>query len=114
MDKKLPLEKTQLSKRNFTSTVDTSFSFFVEPPVEEQPTVESFFELYEDLYFQIPTEGDTNSHRYLVEQSSQFLDVEKDLTQIQPLLDEIAQLRQQVLDLQRENIDLSTQLAQNA
>ena len=65
------------------------------------------FELYENLFYQIPKEGDTNSHRYMLERSAEYLGVIVNQDDIQALLDEITSLRQQVLDLQTAMSELN-------
>lgn len=52
-----------------------------------------------------------NSHAYIIKRSSELVDFDKDTEDIQPLLDEIAQLRNQNLEQANEIIDLQTQIA---
>jgi predicted metal-dependent hydrolase len=52
------------------------------------------------LFYQIPKEGDTNSHRYILEKEADYLGVIINQDDIQALLDEITNLRQQLLDTQ--------------
>jgi hypothetical protein len=86
----------------YSKAIDTSFTELVPPTIEvteEDVTVERFFEIYEQLFFNIPTEGEINSHKYLVERSTQYLggsifDAEK-----AALVEEINALRQQLLEL---------------
>ena len=56
------------------------------------------FRLYDKLYHNIPLEGEVNSHQYILNRSSELVNLEKTSEDIQPFLDEIAQLRQQLLD----------------
>jgi len=104
----ITVKKTVFKKDDFVKAVDTTFSTYVEPVVEvDNDTVEELFRLYNKLYFEIPVEGDTNSHRFLVNKSSELAKFVDDLQDIQPLLDEIAQLRRQLLDYQQQIIDLN-------
>ncbi len=86
----------------YNKAVNTSFSELITP---QQPvtasivTVDDFFQYYEQLFFEIPVSGSTNSHQYLVNRSQEYLggsvvDAEK-----QALIEEINSLRQQLLDL---------------
>ena len=78
-----------------------------------EPTVEDFFILYEELFYEIPIEGEVNSHRYLVEKSSEIVNFEKDSEEIQPLLDEISILREQNLQLNQQLLDERINAAEN-
>lgn len=92
------VKRTVLDKDEFEKVVDTSFkSFVTASPESEIDTVEELFRLYNKLYYEIPAEGETNSHRFLIKESSKIVEFERDLTDIQPLLDEITYLREQLL-----------------
>ena len=99
----IPIEKTVFDKNTFIKVVDTQFrQLLTSQAGEEVPTftIDDFFELYEQLFYQIPKEGDTNSHRYILEKEAEYLGVNINQDDIQALLDEITNLRQQVLDSQ--------------
>jgi hypothetical protein len=109
MANSIKISKTVFNKDQFKKVVDTNFKSFAQPiAVDEDLTVEQFFAEYENLFYEIPSTGDSQSHQYLVEKSSEVVDFEKDTEDIQPLLDEITQLRQQILDYQQQIIELST------
>jgi len=74
-------------------------------------SVEEFFVEYDRLFYDIPPEGEVDSHRFLITRSSELVDFEKDTEDIQPLLDEIAQLRNQNLEQAGQIIELQTQIA---
>ena len=103
-------KKTVYSKNEFDKAVDRSFTTFVDD-VEEQDTdtVEEFFRLYDKLFYEIPIEGDNNSHEYIIKRSSTLVNIEKDLTEIRPLLDEITQLREQLLLTNQQLIEVQTE-----
>ena len=98
----IPIEKQVFNKNSFGKVIDTQFRQLLNNVSEETPvfTIEDFFQLYEDLFYQIPKEGDTNSHRYMLEKSADYLGVIVSQDDIQALLEEITTLRQQVLDTQ--------------
>jgi len=101
--------KTVYNKKDFDKVIDRSFKTYAQPVEEvDEPTVEELFTLYDKLYFEIPVEGETNSHRYLVNKSSELVEFEKNTDDIQPLLDEIAILREQILDYQQQLIEANT------
>lgn len=108
MAQRINLNKNVFNKEDFLKTVDTSFTQLVPPPLEEIPvfTVDEFFTEYEKLFFEIPKEGEINSHQYLAQRSGEYVNFELVNEEIQALLDEIAQLRQDNLDLQQQVFDL--------
>ena len=97
----IPVQKTVFNKDAFSRVVDTNFTQLITPVEEELSfSVDDFFELYDQLFYQIPTEGDTNSHRFILQREADYLGVSISQEDIQALLDEITSLRQQVLDAQ--------------
>lgn len=109
--KKIELNKQVFPKTQFEEVIDTQFSELVSQPDQtffdsSLATVEDFFIIYEDLFFNIPKTGDINSHEYLIKKSSDYTGYEAENTAIQPLLEEIASLRQENLELRQQNIDL--------
>jgi hypothetical protein len=110
----IPIEKRVFDKNTFGRVINTQFSQLLNDVTEETPefTIEDFFELYENLFYQIPKEGDTNSHRYMLEKSADYLGVIVNQDDIQALLEEITNLRQQVLDTQTALADISKTVQQ--
>ena len=107
----IPIEKQVFDKNIFSKVIDTQFHQLLNNQVaEETPTftIDDFFELYEQLFYQIPKEGDTNSHMYIIQKEADYLGIIINQDDIQALLDEITTLRQQVLDTQTALNDLST------
>jgi hypothetical protein len=85
-------------KEKFKNTVDTEFTQLVQTPDEtffdpNLAEVEDFFTVYENLFFNIPQTGETNSHEYLIKQSSEYIGFQQQNETIQELLDEITELR---------------------
>ena len=107
----IEVRKTVYNKETFDKVVDRDFKTFVPPAVEQDTdTVEEFFRLYNKLYYTIPLEGENNSHQYLLHKSSELVDFEKTTEDIQPLLDEIGQLRAQLLSANEQIFELQSQL----
>jgi len=99
----IPVQKTVFNKDQFSRVVNTQFSQLINQGIEEDQlsfTVDDFFQLYEEVFYQIPKEGDTNSHRYILQREADYLGVSISQDDIQALLNEITSLRQQVLDAQ--------------
>ena len=71
------------------------------------PTIPEFFQTYQDLFFQIPKEGETNSHQFLINQSSDYIQGQAINQQILALTQEITNLRQENLELQQQLLSLT-------
>jgi hypothetical protein len=107
----IKIQKTVFSTVEFNKVVDSTFKTFTQPvPEEDLDTPEELFRLYEKLYYTIDVTGETNSHEYLVKKSSELLTFDRVTEDIQPLLDEIAQLRQENLALNQQIISLETNI----
>ena len=109
MAERINLNKNVFNKQDFLNTVNTSFTQLVLPTASAVPTftVDDFFVKYENLFFQIPKEGDINSHQYLVERSGAYIEFNRVNEEIQALLEEISQLRQENLELNQAIADIS-------
>ena len=103
MSKDIQIKKTVFTKGNFEKVIDRQFKTFAQAPeVEVERTVADFFQDYENLYYEI------EPHQYLIKRSLEIVDYDKDTEDIQPLLDEISQLRAQILDYQEQLIQANT------
>jgi hypothetical protein len=109
MGNDIKIQKTVYNATEFNKVVNRSFTTFTQPTVEEDTdTVDELFRLYEKLYFEIDVTGEQNSHEYLIKKSSELVNFEANTEEIQPLLDEIAQLREQLLQANQQILDLET------
>lgn len=109
MASNIDIKSTVVGTTSFNTVIDRKFTTFTQPVPEQDPdTVDELFRLYEKLYFEIDIEGETNSHEYLIKKSSELVNFERSTEEIQPLLDEIAQLREQNLLLNQQILDLET------
>lgn len=109
MANNVQIQKTVYNSTEFSKVVDRSFSTFTQPvPEADTDTVEEFFRLYEKLYYVITPTGETDSHEYLIKKSSELVNFDRVTEDIQPLLDEIAQLRGQLLQANQQILDLET------
>lgn len=104
----IPVQQFVYNKERFSKVVNTQFSELNVPEqVTPEVTVEEFFRLYEELFYNIPKEGDINSHRYILEREAEYLGVQfADDIDIQALLQEITDLRQQLLAAETQNARL--------
>ena len=112
MGKTVKISKTVFNSEAYSDVIDRQFNFFKQPePIVDTDTIEELFRLYEKLYAQISIEGPNQSHQYLVERSSELYAVDNQLDAIQPLLDEVASLREQLLDSNRQILELELKLS---
>jgi|TARA_R110000744_G_scaffold234464_2_gene352267 hypothetical protein len=102
------LTKQVFDKNKFRETIDISFTQLgVQNPLDESffdsslATLEDFWTLYDKFFYDIPKEGDTNSHSYLALTSGEYANFELIQEEIQALLDEIGEIR-------IENVELKT------
>jgi len=101
------LNKTVYNRREYFNVIDTSFTQITPTtPVEDTVTVEQFFQYYNKIFYDIPAEGDINSHAYLVKTSGDYINSSTVNDDIQLLLDEITTLRQQLLLVEQQNLAL--------
>lgn len=111
MANNVEIKRTVYGSAEFGKVVDTTFKTFTQPTAtEDADTPEELFRLYDKLYYVIDVEGETDSHEYLVKRSSELISFDKTTEEIQPLLDEISQLRQQNLSLNQQLLDLQTKI----
>jgi hypothetical protein len=107
------LQKQVYGKVSYPKVVDTEFKQLVQPEdiviVEEPATVADFFIEYDRLFFEIPQKG-AGSHEELVRRSSSYIGVTGQSEEVQALLDEINELRGQLLSAQQELVNLSTNI----
>ena len=107
---RIPVQKTVFDKDAFSKVVNTQFSQLLNQGAQEEPltfTVDDFFDLYDELFYQIPKEGESNSHQYILQREADYLGVSINQDDIQALLDEITSLRQQILEAQQTINDLT-------
>tara|TARA_R110000868_G_scaffold190592_1_gene434439 strand:+ start:5401 stop:5742 length:342 start_codon:yes stop_codon:yes gene_type:complete len=111
MSEKVNISVTSYDKNKFQQTVNTQFTQFgvtaTQSPIQTL-SVNDFFNAYDSLFYQIPKLGETNSHEYLVKKSSAYIGAVSTNDEIQALLDEITQLRQDNLELQKTILTIQT------
>jgi len=107
MSQQIKLTKQVYDKNQYQKVIDTSFTQLVQPTTVSTgstlPTVNQFFDYYNQLFFDIPKFGETNSHEYLIKTSQEYIGISNVVNdEIQALIDEITELRQENLDLQQQ------------
>ena len=104
------LNKKVYSKSQYEKVIDTKFSQLATTitPAEQAalvtPTIsiDQFFQDYQQLFLQIPKEGATNSHEYLIKTSSEYINFTPTDDSIQALIEEINLLQQTNLELNQQ------------
>ena len=106
------LNKTVFDKKKFEETINTDFNQLSTGEEDRffdinLATLEDFWTLYEKFFYDIPKLGLVNSHEYLSQQSAEYAGSDTINQEIQALLDEIALLRQENLELRANEINTS-------
>lgn len=99
----IPVEKNVFSK-DFSKVIDVNFHQLLNNGENDIKVVSisEFFQLYEELFYQIPKEGDAESHRYILNRTAEYLGVKlSNDVDVNALLEEITNLRQELLDSQK-------------
>ena len=110
---KINLSKRVYAKNQYEKVIDTKFSQLATSPSPTPTTaqqtvisVDEFFTNYNQLFFQIPKYGETNSHEYLIKTSSEYIDFSPINNDIQALVDEINLLQTQNLELNQRLVEI--------
>jgi len=104
MEQKVDTKKQVFNKAQYPKTINTQFSQLgvtsIADAIAQTPTTEEFFQLYNELFYDIPALGETNSHQYLVRTSGEYINFDEESDIIQALQEEITALREELLDTQ--------------
>jgi len=104
LTEKIDLIKKVYSKTEYPKIIDTRFqqlgNLSVNQQIAETVTVANFFKYYNDLFYDIPAYGSSNSHEYLVKTSGDYINFDQDNEIIVALRAEITQLRRDLLQAQ--------------
>ena len=101
--------QTTVIGNNYDKVIDTEFKTFGVNVTGslDQVTIEEFFQTYNDLFYQIPKEGDVESHQFILNKTVEYLGVKLASDEsIQALLDEIDGLKRQILENNKTISDL--------
>ena len=105
MSEQVQLNKTVYGKITYPNVINTQFTQLVGANPADGPapiTVEEFFQAYDDLFFEIPIDGEFNSHLELIKRSTEYVGVNQTPDEIDALLTEINQLKLDNLRLQQQ------------
>jgi hypothetical protein len=114
MAENLNLNKEVFNKRAYLKTIDTSFTELgvrtIQEQIDEQPTVQEFFDMYNTLFYNINELGPTNSHEFLIKTSQEYIGFEEENEIIELLQAEIATLRTELLNAQKQLADFASSI----
>ena len=119
MSKNIDLKRTVFDKTKFNETVNTDFTQ-LQSELDPQffdlnlATLGDFWSLYEKFFYEIPKTGDINSYEYLVKTSGEYIDYEPQKEEIEALLEEIAELRTENLEVRQEIADVIANFNENS
>ena len=109
MSKKVDTKKKVFNKAEYEKTINTSFNDLgvssITEDIENTTTTEQFFQLYDELFYEIPLLGSSNSHEYLVRTSGEYINFDQNSELIEALQQEITALRE-------ENLNKDIQIAE--
>ena len=103
MAEAVDIKRKIYGKNSFANVVDTQFKQLVPPdgnPTETatpQANVESFFNDYDTLFYDIPPSGSDNSHETIVKKSSEYIGIN------------IGDMEEEIKNLREENVSLKNQ-----
>lgn len=108
MVNKYSLNITLANPAVYDRVVDNSFQQFLPlpPPIEDTISVDDFFVIYNQIFYDIPTEGNINSHAFLVKNSGEYINAESTNQDIQLLLNEINDLKKELLEANQKLLNL--------
>ena len=91
----LKLETEQYAAKSLRNNVNTNFSEFAKPPIDED--IEQFFQIYREIFYDIPKKGE-QSHTKLLEDSKDYIEdyVDPKDTTITTLLNKVEALQEQI------------------
>lgn len=112
MEKKIDIKKEVFNKPQYIKTIDTKFNELgvinMTEAIESAVTVNDFFKYYNELFYEIPERGETDSHEFLVKTSGEYINFDEQNDLIQALQQEITVLRETNLELEGQLIELKT------
>tara|TARA_R110001592_G_scaffold897_7_gene4645 strand:- start:1798 stop:2232 length:435 start_codon:yes stop_codon:yes gene_type:complete len=115
---KITIKSQRFDRDKFNETVDTKFSQLVNIPDpsffdRDLAVLDDFWYLYDKFFYIIPKLGAIESHQYLAKTSGEYADFSNINSEIQALLDEIAELRKENLELIQEATNLELAIDPN-
>ena len=111
MSRKIDTKKEVFNKSEYEKTINTQFNDLgvtsIVDDIAETTTVKEFFQLYDELFYEIPLLGD-NSHEHLVKTSGEYINFDQNSEIIEALQAEITALREESLAKDIELAELAS------
>ena len=112
MSENVDINLTTYNRAQFNKAVNTDFTEFgvtgePEENIVDQVDITTFFQAYDNLFLEIPKQGDINSHQYLANRSGEYAGGEDINAEIEALTAEVTQLREENVALQQQLIELA-------
>ena len=124
--KQVTIQKQVFDREAFNNTVGTEFTQLINPPDPNffdvsLATIEDFWILYAKYFYEIPKYSDPSSstpnlntsHQYLVQTSGDFIGFDPNREEIDALLQEIADLREENLEVRQEIVEVIANFTNN-
>lgn len=113
MPNNIQLNRNVYNKNSYSKVIDTEFKELgvktVQEQIDEQPSVQEFFNLYNELFFQINEFG-PESHEFLVKTSGEYINFQAENDIVKLLQAEIAGLREQLLEAQKQAAEIANSI----
>ena len=114
---RIDLLRKVYSKSEYTKIIDTEFNQLGQVSVADEEaqevTVDQFFDYYNELFYEIPAEGETNSHAFLIKTSTEYINFDEINEEIAALRAEITSLREELLAVEKENANQIASISGN-
>jgi|TARA_R110000824_G_scaffold169186_5_gene346284 hypothetical protein len=116
--KKITLRSQRFDRDAFNATVNTEFTQLTNVPDPsffdvDLAAISDFWYLYDKFFYIIPKLGEVESHQYLAKTSEEYSGFATINEEIKALLDEIAELRKENLELIKEATNLDNTIDPN-
>ena len=116
--KKITLRSQRFDRDAFNATVNTEFTQLTDAPDpsffdRDLAVLDDFWYLYDKFFYIIPKLGEVESHQYLAKTSEEYSGFATINEEIKALLDEIAELRKENLELIKEATNLDNTIDPN-
>ena len=112
MTNTIDLNKKVYDKNSYNKTIDTKFRELgvtsIVDDLSATISVDTFFENYNQIFYQIPKNGEFNSHEFLAKTSGDYVNFLQVNEQLLALQQEISTLRQENLNQSIQIIELQT------
>ena len=112
MDNNIELTKEAFTKTSYEKIINSEFTSFgvtkYEDDIKKTMSVEEFFIQYNQLFYDIPSKGEYDSHEYLAMKSGEYSEFDKNSEIIEALQKEISNLRTENLSKDLRILELET------